>query len=288
VIADFVASWPLFGDTYLAGWLVAGLLSLAGVWVVARDQIFLGAAVSQASTLGIAVAIWVQGVTLAHALQSDALPFLLAVSASVGTALISALPQRSGGESAEAITGWVFLLGGSLPVLLLAHSPHGLEEVHRLLFSSILGASRADVWIFVGLAIVSVAGVARFGRHVVLFAVDPEMAAAVGMGKRRWTVLTALWLGTTVGVSLHAAGMIYTFGCLVLPSLFARQVCREVRQMWVVAPVVGVGTALVSFVVAHRLDVPPAQLTVALLCALLGLAWLGTYARVRLRAPDSS
>ena len=73
MIEAFVDSWGLFADTYLAGWAVAVLLSLVGVWVVARDQIFLGAAVSQASTLGTAVAIWLQGVTVIHALRSDAL-----------------------------------------------------------------------------------------------------------------------------------------------------------------------------------------------------------------------
>ena len=52
MIQEFVASWPLFHNTYLVGWLIALLLALVGVLVVARDQIFIGAAVSQASTWG--------------------------------------------------------------------------------------------------------------------------------------------------------------------------------------------------------------------------------------------
>jgi ABC-type Mn2+/Zn2+ transport system permease subunit len=58
VIQEFLASWSLFGDAYLVGLASALVLGLLGVWVVARDQIFLGAAVSQASTLGVAVALW--------------------------------------------------------------------------------------------------------------------------------------------------------------------------------------------------------------------------------------
>ena len=38
--------------------LIGVLLSLVGVFVVARDQIFIGAAVSQASLFGIAVGMW--------------------------------------------------------------------------------------------------------------------------------------------------------------------------------------------------------------------------------------
>jgi len=274
VIADFVSSWPLFADTYLAAWLIAGLLSLVGVWVVARDQIFLGAAVSQASTLGTAVALWIQGIAAGHALHSDALTFFFAVLASIATALLSSRARRGGGgESPEAITGWVFLVGGSVPVIMMAHDPHGLEEVHRLLFSSILGASRIDVWLFGLLFLGTALGVAALHRHLVLFAMDPEMAAAVGISGRRFRWGTAIWLGTAVGLAIHSAGMLYTFGCLVLPALVARNLCREVRWMFLVAPVVGVAGAVVSFVLANAWDLPPGQLAVALLCALFTVAW---------------
>jgi ABC-type Mn2+/Zn2+ transport system permease subunit len=274
MIADFVASWPLFADTYLAAWLIAGLLSLVGVWVVARDQIFLGAAVSQASTLGTAVALFLQGMASSHALESDALTFLFAVLASISTALITSHARgRKGGESPEAITGWVFLVGGSVPVIMMAQDPHGLEEVHRLLFSSILGASRTDVWLF-GLLLVGTAiAVSALHRRLTLFAMDPEMAEAVGLSGRRFRWGTAVWLGTAVGLAIHSAGMIYTFGCLVLPALVARNLCREVRWMFLLAPVVGVCGAIVAFVLANAWDVPPGQLSVALLCLLLALAW---------------
>ncbi len=280
MIEAFLASWPLFGDTYLAGWAVACLLSVVGVQVVARDQIFLGAAVSQASTLGTAVAIWLQGVTVIHAFQADAVTFLFAVTASLLTALASAREAKPGGESAEAVTGWIFLVGSSVPVLLLAHSPHGLEEVHRILFSSILGASRTDVWLFGGLLGASLVAVWQLRDRIVLYAMDPEMAAAVGMRPALWRVGLAAWLGLAVGLSIHSAGMIYSFGCLVLPAMAARKLCREVRPMFVVAPVLGLATAIIAFVVANTVDLPPAQLTVALQCGVLAVAWLW----VRLRS----
>ena len=279
MIADFIASWPLFGESYLAGWGIAVMLSLAGVWVVARDQIFLGAAVAQASTLGTALALWLQGVVLSHAFASDLLTFGFAVVASVATALLTTRESRIGGESPEAITGWVFLLGTSLPVLMLAHSPHGLEEVHRIVLSSILGASRIDVWIFLVGSLISIAGLALLRDRIVLFAIDPEMAAAVGMKPGRWRVGIAVWLGTAVGLSIHSAGMIYTFGCLVLPAMIARSLCREIRPMFWMAPIVALVIAVMAFVIAHRVDLPPGQLTVALLCAAQLLGWLARRAR---------
>ena len=68
--------------------------------------------------------------------------------------------------------------------------------------------------------------------------------------------------------------MLYTFGCLVLPALVAKNLCREVRPMFIVSPLVALGTGAAGFVLANHYDYPPAQMTVALLSLLLTIAWL--------------
>jgi ABC-type Mn2+/Zn2+ transport system permease subunit len=277
VIAEFLASWPLFRDAYIAGWLIAVLLALIGVLVVARDQIFIGAAVSQASTLGAALALraadlWAGG--SASWLAGDAFLSFLAVLSSVVAALVTARGATAGRESHEARTGWVFLLSASVAILLVAHSPHGLQEVQRLLSSSIIGSTALDLWLLGGLLAVAVPALVVAHRRLLLLAMDAEMAAAVGLRVERWSAAIALALGLAVGLSMHCAGLLYTFGCLVLPPLIARNVVREVRPMFIVAPLVALATATVGFVLANYYDYPPAQMTVALLCALLAASRL--------------
>lgn len=276
MIGEFLASWALFHNTYLAGWLIALLLSLVGVLVVARDQIFIGAAISQASTLGIALGMWIGGQAVADAipwLQSDRFLTTMAVTFSLIAALMSSSGGEAGRESHEAITGWVFLASASLSILIVSHSPHGLEEIHRLLASSIIGASAADVWGFATLAGLTAMVFLATHRRLLLFVMDPAMAAAVGMHVSGWEALISTWLGLAVGLSIRSSGMLYTFGCLVLPALIAKNVCREVRPMFFVAPVVAVGAGTIGFVLANHYDYPPAQMTVALLSLLLALAW---------------
>jgi ABC-type Mn2+/Zn2+ transport system permease subunit len=276
VIGEFLASWDLFHHTYLAGWLIAVLLPLVGVVVVARNQIFIGAAVSQASTLGIALGMVVGdrfgGGELAW-LRTDGFLSAAAVACSLVAALVTTGTGENGTEDHEALTGWVFLFSASAAILVVAHSPHGLEEIHRLVASSIIGATRADLWTFGILAALTVAAVVRLHRPLLLFAMDPAMAAAVGMPVRAWAVATSLWLGLVTGLAIRASGILYSFGCLVLPALLARSVCREVRPMLVVAPAAGLATAAAGFVLANHYDFPPGQMTVALLCGLLALVW---------------
>ncbi len=267
MIAEFVASWPLFRDTWVAGWLIALLLSLVGVVVVARDQIFLGVALAQAASLGVALGM-VAGGPLGVA-ESDAFLSSMAVAAALLASLATAHAGGPGRESHEARTGWVFLLAASGAILALAHSPHGLEEIHRLVASSIIGATPTDVAVFAGLAAATAAALAVGHRHVLLVALDPTMAAAVGLHVARWHAATSGWLGLSVGLSIRVSGILYGFGCLVLPALVARNLCREVRPMFLVAPAVGVASAGVGFVVAHGWDFPPGQMTVALLGGLV-------------------
>jgi ABC-type Mn2+/Zn2+ transport system permease subunit len=282
VIADFLVSWTLFHNTYLVGWLISLLLSLVGVLVVARDQIFIGAAISQASTLGIALALWVSGWAIfehAQGLHSEAFVSIMAVASSVLAAILTARGGEGGRESHEAITGWVFLVSASISILIVAHSPHGLEEIHRLLASSIIGATRGDAWVFAVLFACTALVIGLYHRPILLFSIDPAMAAAAGIHITLMSVLLSAWLGLTVGLSIRVSGMLYTFGCLVLPALVAKNVCREVRPMLLVTPIVAIGTATVAFVLANYYDYPPAQMTVALLCLWVALAWVVRWLR---------
>jgi ABC-type Mn2+/Zn2+ transport system permease subunit len=277
MIESFLSSWSLFQNAYLVGWLIATLLSMIGVLVVARDQIFIGAAVSQASTLGIALAMWAASWPIAARLewlQSEAFLASMAVVFSMLAALLTARGGDAGKESHEAITGWVYLISASASILVVSHSPHGLEEVHRLLSSSIIGSTEGDVWTFAALAALTAVALVVTQQRLLLLAIDPAMAAAVGMRVRAWAVMNCAWLGLVVGLSIRSAGMLYTFGCLVLPALVAKNLCREVRTMFVVAPLVAVCTAAIGFVLANHYDDPPAQMSVALLCLLLAIAWL--------------
>lgn len=286
MIANFLASWPLFHNAYLSGWLIGILLSLIGVLVVARDQIFIGAAVSQAATMGIAIGM-VIGSLLTHDENSwvrshifhGIMGGLLAILAALFTARGS---KAAGRESHEAVTGWVFLLSVSCSVLLLAHSPHGLEEVNHILSSTIVGATAMDVWLFSALILLTAGALAWWYQPALLVVLDPEMARAVGVPVGRWDALLSIWLGVAIGFSIHVSGVVYAFACLVLPALIAKNLGREIRTMFFLAPLVSFAAGLVSFVLANHYDFPPGQMATANLCLLLPIAWFVHYARLSL------
>lgn len=275
MIHSFLESWPLFRETYLAAWLVAMLLAVVGVFVVARDQIFVGAAVAQASMLGIALGTCLGSEWTAEGsfFRSPAFLSMVSVGFAIAAAIVTGRSGGTGGESHEAVTGFVYLAGASLAILVITHSPHGLDDIQKLASSSIIGATVGDVLTFAALLAVTAVFVFLRRRALLLFAMDPVFARAVGLS-RLWDVAAAGWMGLVMGVSIRASGLLYAFGCLVLPALAAKNACPAMRPMLWVAPLIALATAAAGCVVGNHYDFPLAHLTVALQAGLLAAAWI--------------
>ncbi len=264
---SFWDSWALFGDAYLTGILCAVMLSMVGVIQVARREVFAGIAAAQAATLGIAVALSISPLDGDHHSQHG-LPWLMGIGFAMLGTMVPSLGRRIG-ETADSICAWVFLLGASFSVLLLAHSPHGLAEVQRLMLSSLIGADRHDVYAFTALTGTCILLVALAHRQIILVASDPESALAVGLPCRRYGLASSAFVGILLGCSIHTAGSLFTFACLVLPPLAAKSICRTTRSMFLVSPLVAAITSFFAFMLADYYDYPPGQLAAALLAAMV-------------------
>ena len=265
MILEFFESWTLFSSTYISALLIGALLSLMGVVVVARGNIFVAAALAQASVLGVALSLFFE----------IGQPVLSAVFCSVGASLLVSRKHQEGGVStSEEITGWIFLAGGSLSVLLLARMPYGLKEIQSLFSSSIIGAGSADIIVFGVLLFVFVGFLALRMRRLTLYLSDPVMAAAVGANIILWSIVISSTLGLVTGLAIRSSGMLFTFGSMILPAQMAKIMCRNISGMFLVAPLMSIFCVLLGLVLGNYYDLPPAQTVVALMCFLLVLTWV--------------
>ncbi|MGE3310058.1 MAG: metal ABC transporter permease [Limisphaerales bacterium] len=264
MITEFLNSWSLFGPSYLTALAGAVLLSLVGVFVVARDQVFLAAAVSQSSMLGVACALFLGWEN----------PALLPVAFSVGAAIFINHRASRGGVSHQETTGWVFLLASALSILLLVKQPFSVKQVQALTSSTMIGATARDAGLFaaLGLGLMGLVFVQR--PRLVLWLSDPVMAAAVGMRIGLWSLGAAVALGLGAGLMLRSTGLLFTFGCLVLPALAAKNLSRDVSTMFWLSPLAAVAGVLPGMVLAHHFDLPPGQVIVVVLAFLAALGVL--------------
>ena len=265
MILEFLESWALFSHTYISALLIGASLSLMGVVVVARGNIFVAAALAQASVLGVALSLFFE----------IGQPVLFAVFCSVGASLLVSRKHQEGGVStSEEITGWIFLAGGSLSVLLLARMPYGLKEIQSLFSSSIIGAGSVDIIVFAVLLFVFVGFLTLRMRRLTLYLSDPVMAAAVGANIILWSIAISSTLGLVTGLAIRSSGMLFTFGSMILPAQMAKIMCRNISGMFLVAPLMSIFCVLLGLVLGNYYDLPPAQTVVALMCFLLVLTWV--------------
>jgi ABC-type Mn2+/Zn2+ transport system permease subunit len=266
VIAELTAAWSLFAEAWLAAWLLAPLLALVGVAVVARGALFQGVAAAQASTAAVGLML----------VASQSLAWCGAPAAVASASMVAAMATAwaaTAGRGGEAASAWIFLAAGAATPLLLAHSPHGMAEVQHLVASSLVGATAADAAIFAVLLVAALATLASAGPRLRLVLLDPAFAADLGLRVRAWHLLLGLAVGVAVGLGLRVAGLLYVAGCLLLPALAARRLCRTTAAVAWCAPGIAVLAAVAGTVLAHLADLPPAQVTVAILAALTALAW---------------
>ena len=197
-----------------------------------------------------------------------------AVLCSVGASLLVSRKHQEGGVStSEEMTGWIFLAGGSLSVLLLVRMPYGLKEIQSLFSSSIIGAGSADIIVFAMILLVFVGFLILRMRRLTLYLSDPVMAAAVGANIILWSIAISSALGLLTGLAIRSSGMLFTFGTMILPAQMAKIICRNISGMFLVAPLMALFCIMLGLMLGNYYDLPPAQTVVALMCFLLALTW---------------
>jgi len=252
--------FELFWETYLTGVLLALALSLCGIVVVLRDQIFLGVAVAQSSTVGIGLALWVAA-ALALPRESTAFFWILEVGAALAAALAAvAAPLLVEGSrlrlTMESVNGWLFLAGASGSVLLVSNAPFGLTEVKQILSAGLLGSGTTEILLFTTLLMLSIVLALLFRHRITLSILDPDFGRSLGFPVRTIQVLAFLWIGVCLGLALRVGGLVYTFGFLVLPALSARECSRKPLDMLWLSPILCLLSVVPGFLLGTLLDLP--------------------------------
>lgn len=261
----FIDSFGLFWETYLTAILASFVLASLGVLAVTRGQIFVSAAIAQASLLGI-------GIALSFGWESYSLS---AIVISVLAALFVGRKVDLHNNKPDEKTAWVFLLSASLSVLLLTNLPNGMRQLQSLSSSSILSATVWDLVFFGILFLLCILFLVTRLNHLILYVSDVVMAAAVGMNISLWAFGVSCATGVACGLSIQSGGLLFTFGSMILPALSARNIVGEIRWLFILSPILAsFGTFLGLFFSASN-DLPPGQTAVFVHSIILVLSWLG-------------
>ena len=252
----------------LYGGLVIGLVApLVGVFLLARRLVFIGITLPQVSTAGVAAAfVWH---TYFHGHQSrDVSDFMLAL---VGSTILTfavilglAFLERRGRGLGEGRIGMLYAIAGAVTILLLASDRVTEIGVLGLLKGEIIAIPDTELRILVLGYGAILALVTIFHKELVLVAVDREMAISLGKRVALWDLVLFGIIGVAISLGVLVVGPLVMFGFLVVPPMIAGRLAIGMRNVSIVAALVGAGIALVGFAAAYRLDWPTGPTDVAL------------------------
>src|SRR5262247_67090 len=188
--AGFGILWPAF----IAGLLVTATHVPLGMQVLARGIVFIDLAVAQVAGLGVILAHYLGWEPTGAGVQAAAL------AAALACAMFLTWTERRWPEVQEAIIGVVFVLGSSAAILLLAHDPHGGENLKELLVGQILWVTKIQ------LAVVA----AIYAAILALW---------FGLRERIGRIGFYVLFGCAVTVSVQLVGLYLVFATLVVPAL---------------------------------------------------------------------
>jgi len=267
---------------------------LVGVFLVMRRLVFMGVALPQISSTGVAIALslplWL-GVNLSgHQAQSaHALAFAGSVTFSLTAILALAFMERRGRGQPEGRLGTAYVVAAALGILLLAKNPYGEIGWLDMLKGEVITISNFDLVLTAATLAIVLAVLAVFQKELLLVSFDRETAIILHKNVLFWDVLLYILIGLTVSMAVLSVGPLIAFGFLLIPALIAHLFSRTMRQFMTLASTIGGVVAFLGFWLAYKFDLPVGPTDVVLLGAFYAAGWVAVRLFPRgLRQPHKS
>ncbi|HEX2781346.1 MAG TPA: metal ABC transporter permease [Gemmatimonadaceae bacterium] len=262
----------LFKDA-LYGALVIGIVCAAlGVYVVLRRIVFVGAAIAQLSSMGIALALFLSGMGWATGMTSHPVAFSLAF-AMAGALFFGLGGGGRAGVPPDATIGVTYAVAAALGILLISKAASG--EAHDIfLQGNILGITRGDVWVLIGVSVPVLLVHLAFYKEFLFVSFDRETARTLGYNVTWWNLLLYFTVGVVIAFAMQFAGVMLVFNFLVLPAVTGLLVARSMGGIFAVAVSAAVIAAFVGFSISVPFDLPSGPAIIGISGALALLGWL--------------
>jgi ABC-type Mn2+/Zn2+ transport system permease subunit len=259
--------------------LIGVACPLVGVFLVMRRLVFMGVALPQISSTGVAVVLslplWL-GFKLAdygpHSVH--ALGFAGSITFSLTAVLVLAFMERRGRGQPEGRLGTAYVVAAALSILLLSKNPYGEIGWLDMLKGEVITISNFDLELTASTLALIVIVLGLFYKELLLVSFDREMALTLHKRVIFWDVLLYLLIGLTVSMAVLSVGPLISFGFLLIPALAAHTLARTMRLFTVLASLFGGVAAFLGFCLAYAWDLPVGPTDVVLLGVFYGTVWI--------------
>jgi zinc transport system permease protein len=261
----------LFREALYGALVISVACSALGVYVVLRRIVFVGAALAELSSAGLALGLWLAGVGAAASLTTH--PVALSVFVTLAGALFFGLSGSRSRVPADATIGVVYAVAAALGILLIATAKSG--EAHDIfLQGNILGITHSDTLVLLAVATPVLLLHLVFFKEFLFVSFDRETARTLGYNVVFWNLLLYLTIGLVIAFAMQFAGVMLVFDFLVLPGVTGLLLSRSMAGMFAWSISAGLLAALVGFSLSVPFDLPSGPAIIAVSGLIVLVAWL--------------
>ena len=237
---------PFMQRAVLVGLLASLACAVIGTYVVVKRVTYISGGISHALLGGIGVAYFL-----------GANPLLGALAAGLVSAAIFGLVCLHAGQHEDTTIGALWAVGMAVGIVFMYMTPGYQQDLMSYLFGNILLVTRTDASLLAYLDVAILIIVVLFYKQFQALCFDEEFTLIQGV---RVDVFYLLLLGLTaltVVILVQVVGIILVIALLTLPAATAGHYAGSLRQMMLLALVVGIACTLGGLAVSYPYNLPP-------------------------------
>jgi zinc/manganese transport system permease protein len=254
--------WP-----FLACLVLTGIHCYLGIHVIARGVIFVDLALAQMAALGSVLAL-----VVGFDPHGDEAYSLSLITTMLGAVLFATGRLKRQVVPQEAIIGIIYAVSSALALLVLYKAPaEQAEETQHMLVGRILFVTREEVLKMIGLY--AAVGLFHwvFRRRFLAISLHPDLAQEQGLAVRWWDFLFYASFGVVVTSSVQMAGVLLVFSYLIVPSVCATLMARNIGSRLVIGWAIGFLASLLGLFCSFEFDFPTGESIITVFGGLLVL-----------------
>jgi zinc transport system permease protein len=279
----FIDSWQLWGGAVAAAAVTGAVCGFIGIYVILHRMVFLSAAMSQVSSLGVMIAFWLaqQRAEAGHAHTDDLWPLLFAglftsaFSAAIARGASARIGDRS--KSSESLIGSVYLVSTAGLLLVGDRVTQGAHDVANILFGNAVAVDTPHLLMLAAICGPILLLHAWLRKDLVFISYDPSMATTLGYPVVALRIFLLVSLGMVISLGTRTIGALPVFSFSVLPPIACLALFQDLRWSFWASAGVGALSAFLGYLGSFVFSFPTgACMTVAAAGFLVigrGLRW---------------
>ncbi len=240
-----IFQYPFIQRAFIAGIVLALVLSFLGVFIILRRMAFFADGIAHASLAGVAVGIVFSFNPMVSAV----------ILTSIFAVIIYFLEQKFKLTSDVAI-GILFTSGMALGVLLISLTPGYQPELMSFLFGNILAITNSEVLILLSMGMIVIGFLLFWRRSLTLMSFDRESAYLAGIKVDLLQLILYVITAVAVVLGIKVLGIILVSAMIIIPTAVGKIYAKSFKELIIYSLFIAILMTLVGLFASIFLDWP--------------------------------